>query len=616
MHRASVAFVAICALSAVPGASAFPRKKKPKPAAPPAIAQISPDQKIPQFLSRLTFGPRPGDVERVRQLGLDKWIDRQLHPESIPENPLLEAKLRPLDTLLMTPTELVYHYPSNQLIKAMVDGRVPYPSDPETRHMIEKLIAKYKARFDAKTGKEAQAVEVKTISFEKAVETLPSDQRRTLESGSGPEKVALLETMPANEQMDMLDAMPPGARQKFFALAPPDLRRRIQKLGGPQQVVNQDLADGKLYRAVYSDRQLEEVLTDFWFNHFNVYLDKGADRYMVTSYERDAIRPHVLGNFKDLLLATAESPAMLFYLDNFQSVGPDPLPAKARKKNARGLNENYGRELMELHTLGVDGGYTQHDVTEVARCFTGWTIRDPQRGGSFQFNERAHDKGEKVVLGHVIPAGGGMEDGLQVIDILVNHPSTARFISKSLAIRFVSDTPPASLIDKMANTFSATHGDLREVMKTMIFSPEFTGKEAWRAKFKTPLEMVASAIRATGGDVDYGFSLTQQLNVLGEPLYRKQEPTGYSNKNADWLNSAALLARMNFALALTNNKVPGVKIDLAKLDSSLTDVSDGARAAIAQGLQDRASSPSSKDQSSPVALAAALTIGSPEFQRR
>ncbi|MGI8990509.1 MAG: DUF1800 family protein [Bryobacteraceae bacterium] len=614
-RRASVAFVALCALSAFSGVSAYARKKKPKPAAAPAIVQISPDRKIPHFLSRLTFGPRPGDVERVNQLGLDKWIDRQLHPEGIPENPVLEAKLRPLDTLRMTPAELVYRYPSNNLIKAMVDGRVPYPADPETRHMIERLIAKYKARFDAKTGQELQAVEVKPVSFEKAIAALPAElpveQRRTLESGSGPEKVAVLETLPADEQMDVLDAMPPGARQKFFALASPDLRRRIQKLGGPQQVVNQDLADAKLYRAVYSDRQLEEVLTDFWYNHFNVYLDKGADRYMITSYERDDIRPHVLGNFKDLLLATAESPAMLFYLDNFQSIGPDTGPnPNARKKNARGLNENYGRELMELHTLGVDGGYTQHDVTEVARCFTGWTIREPQRGGSFQFNERAHDKGEKVVLGHVIPAGGGMEDGLQVIDILVNHPSTARFISKSLAIRFVSDTPPASLIDKMANTFSATGGDLREVMKTMIFSPEFTSKEAWRAKFKTPLEMVASAIRATGGDVDYAFSLAQQLNVLGEPLYRKQEPTGYSNKNADWMNSAALLARMNFALALTNNKVPGVKVDMAKLDSSPTDVSDGARAAIAQGLQEQPSGTSN------VSLAAALTLGSPDFQRR
>ncbi|MDQ6698953.1 MAG: DUF1800 domain-containing protein, partial [Acidobacteriota bacterium] len=545
-------------------------------------------------------------------------------PETIAENPELAAKLQPLDTLRMTPLEMVSHYPPPQQIKAMVDGRVPYPTDPETKRMIQKLVSRYKSRFD-QNGKETAAMDMKPASFEKVVESFPPEQRSVLESGSAPEKIALIESMPDEKQMDLIEAMPQGARLKFFAVAPPALRRKIQKFGTPQQVVAQDLSDAKLYRAVYSDRQLEEVLTDFWYNHFNVFLDKGADRYLVTSYERDAIRPYVLGNFKDMVLATAKSPAMLFYLDNFQSIGPN-FAAGRGKKNGRGLNENYGRELMELHTLGVDGGYTQHDVTEVARCFTGWTIRDPQRGATFEFNERAHDNGEKTVLGTVIPAGGGIEDGLKVIDLLVNHPSTARFIARSLAIRFVSDTPPDSLIDKMASAFSTTHGDLREVMKKMISAPEFTAKSAWRAKFKTPLEMVASAIRATGGDMDFGFTLAQQLNTLGEPLYRKQEPTGFSNKNAEWLNSAALLARMNFALALTSNKVPGVKVDMAKFESSadpilvakallMTDVSDAARASIAQGIQEQASG-SGENKIPPAALVAGLTLGSPDFQRR
>ena len=251
--------------------------------------------------------------------------------------------------------------------------------------------------------------------------------------------------------------------------------------------------EGKLLRAVYINRQLEEVLTDFWFNHFNVNLDKGADRYMVTTYERDVIRPHVLGHFKDLLLATAQSPAMLFYLDNWQSVGPDTRPNS--KRTLQGLNENYGRELMELHTLGVDGGYTQQDVTEVARCFTGWTIREPA-GGGFEFNEKIHDKGEKQVLGVTIPAGGGMSDGLRVIDILAHHPSTAPFISKSLAIRFVSDDPPEALVGRWPQRFSKTDGDLREVMRTMIYSPEFWDPANFRSKMKSPLEMVASAVRA------------------------------------------------------------------------------------------------------------------------
>ena len=624
-HRASVTLAVVCSLSVLSGTPAYAKKKKTEPVSVPISDQMTADQKVLHAISRLTFGPRPGDSDRVKEMGLAKWIDRQLHPETIAENPVLATKLQPLDTLRMTPLELVSHYPPPQQIKAMVDGRVPYPTDPETKRMIQKLVSRYKSRFD-QNGKDTAAMDMKPASFEKVVETFPPEQRRVLESGSVPEKVALIESMPDEKQMDLIEAMPQVARLKFFAVAPPALRRKVQKFGTPQQVVAQDLSDAKLYRAVYSDRQLEEVLTDFWYNHFNVFLDKGADRYLVTSYERDAIRPHVLGNFKDMVLATAKSPAMLFYLDNFQSVGPNAGPAFNGKKTVRGLNENYGRELMELHTLGVDGGYTQHDVTEVARCFTGWTIRDPQRGATFEFNERSHDKGEKTVLGTVIPAGGGIEDGLKVIDLLVNHPSTARFIARSLAIRFVSDTPPASLVDKMATTFATTHGDLREVMKTMIFAPEFTPKSAWRAKFKTPLEMVASAIRATDGDVDFGFTLAQQLNTLGEPLYRKQEPTGFSNNNSEWLNSAALLARMNFALALTNNKVPGVKVDLAKFDAGadpmrvakallMTDVSDAARASIAQGIQEQASS-SGDNKTPPAALAAGLTLGSPDFQRR
>ena len=317
-------------------------------------------------------------------------------------------------------------------------------------------------------------------------------------------------------------------------------------------------------RAVYSNRQLEEQLDDFWYNHFNVFLDKGADRYLVTEYERDAIRPHVLGKFRDLLEATAKSPAMLFYLDNWQSVGPNaPQPRGQGNKAKRGLNENYGRELMELHTLGVDGGYTQKDVTEVARCFTGWTINQPQRGGKFVFNPRLHDNGEKIVLGVTIPAGGGESDGEKVLDILAHPPSTAHFISKKLAQRFVADDPPQALVDRMAETFLKTDGDIREVMKTMLDSKEFWSEGAYRSKVKSPFEMVASSVRAMNGNVDFAFPLANQVAQLGEPLYRKLEPTGYSNSSAEWVNSAGLLARMNFALQLASNKVPGVKVETA-----------------------------------------------------
>ena len=301
------------------------------------------------------------------------------------------------------------------------------------------------------------------------------------------------------------------------------------------------------------------MLADFWFNHFNVYLDKGLDRILVTSYERDAIRPHVLGKFRDLLDATAKSPAMLFYLDNWQSVGPDA--ARIGAKRRRGLNENYGRELLELHTLGVDGGYTQKDVTEVARCFTGWTIEQPLRGARFVFNPRFHDQGEKMVLGVRIRAGGGVGDGEKVLDIVARHPSTARFISRTLAMRFVADDPPESLVEHMAATFRATDGDLRAVMKTMLESKEFWSEGAYRSKMKSPLEMVASAVRASGADVDFATALANQVAQMGEPLYRKQEPTGYSNSSQEWVNSAGLMARMNFASGLAENQVPGVKTE-------------------------------------------------------
>jgi len=359
-------------------------------------------------------------------------------------------------------------------------------------------------------------------------------------------------------------------RQQFSQMAPPELRRKIELAAGPQQVVARDLMEGKLLRAIYSERQLDEVLADFWFNHFNIFLDKGADRYLVTEYEREVIRPRVLGKFRDLLEATAKSPAMLFYLDNWQSVGTDaPQPRAAANRPRRGLNENYGRELLELHTLGVDGGYTQKDVTEVARCFTGWTILRPQTGGSFTFNPRLHDRGEKVLLGVTIPAGGGIEDGEKVLDIVAHHPSTAHFISRKLAQRFVADEPPAALVGRMAQTFVKTDGDLREVIKTMLESREFWSVGAYRSKMKSPLEMVASAVRAVNGDVDYAFALANQVAQLGQPLYRKQEPTGYSNSSQEWVSSAGLLARMNFALQLTDNKVPGVKVETARAATEL-----------------------------------------------
>jgi len=317
-------------------------------------------------------------------------------------------------------------------------------------------------------------------------------------------------------------------------------------------VITAQLQAARITRAVASGRQLEEVMVDFWFNHFNVYAQKGAVRWMVPAYEREAIRPHALGRFRDLVLATARHPAMLFYLDNWLSTRADlVVPGGANAGRRMGLNENYARELMELHTLGVDGGYTQQDVIEVARCFTGWTIDRPQQGGGFIFRPLAHDRGAKRVLGQVIPAGGGQQDGERVIDILVRHEATARFIATKLARRFVSDDPPAALVERAAATFRRTDGDVRAVLATIFTSPEFWAADAYRAKIKTPLEVVASAVRAldgrivTGPGADAtdggGVALAREVGRLGEPLYEAQPPTGYPDRAEAWVNTGALV---------------------------------------------------------------------------
>jgi uncharacterized protein (DUF1800 family) len=443
-------------------------------------------------------------------------------------------------------------------------------------------------------------------------------------------------------------------------------KETVMALNNPQQVVVNELMQAKILRAIYSERQLDEVMTDFWFNHFNIFINKGADRYLLTSYERDVIRPHVLGKFEDLLVATAKSPAMLFYLDNWLSVGPDSqiaigIPAhpnrrfygpgpdmrpgnrpRGKGKQASGLNENYGRELMELHTLSVNGGYSQKDVTEVAKVFTGWTLDQPRKGGDFRFEPRMHEPGDKFVLGHRIKPNGENE-GLEVLHLLAHNPKTAHFISQKLAMRFVSDDPPPALVDRMTETFLKKDGDIREVLRTLFKSPEFWSPEVYRAKVKTPLEFVASAARASGADVEDARALVGTLNNMGMMLYGQQPPTGYSMKADVWVNSSALLGRMNFALGLAAGKIRGVKVDaasllpataegasqttidaqqaLAKLEDSLLsgDISKQTHDTISKQLEDpKISQRRLDDPKRPpnVAAITGLILGSPEFQRR
>ena len=414
------------------------------------------------------------------------------------------------------------------------------------------------------------------------------------------------------------------------------------------EIVN-DVMEAKMIRAVYSERQLDEQLSDFWFNHFNIFIYKDTDRWYLIPYERDAIRPHVLGKFRDLLEATAKSPAMLYYLDNSSSADPHafnrlrlhPVRARPGEKlpplgGRRGLNENYGRELMELHTLGVDGGYKQEDVVEVARAFTGWTIVSPRENPAFYFDERIHDPDPKRVLGKKIK-GGGIKDGEQVLDLLVKDQHTARHISLQLAEHFVSDDPPPALVERMAKTFEKTKGDIRAVMTTMIYSPEFWSREAFRAKVKTPFELVVSTTRALGTDVDQPLPLAQWVARIGQPLYQCLTPNGYSDKAAAWVSTGALLNRVNFAVALTSNKVRGAQVEINSLVG--TDVGANPQLALnriegeflAGQVSDTTRATLEKEMTEPrilgaklddpvthinVSLITGLVLGSPEFQKR
>jgi uncharacterized protein (DUF1800 family) len=604
------------------------------------------DKQIAHVLNRLTFGPRPGDLEQVRRLGVGTWIDLQLYPDRITENPVLEARLSALGTLRLpmwqilekypaTPAALMVRPPSAMALSSLPQqqvARLMNCSAEERRTTLASLAPDVRRlvlaaapppmldglpddlREEAASARKAEQ-EDRQKEFRRLMpplsELLSPDEIRLATRGSVEQKLAVLNSFDAEKRRQIIRTLPPQAVADV-----PQLRREAMAARQPQQFVNAELVEHKLYRALYSNRQLEEVLVDFWMNHFNVFNGKGPDRVLLTAFERDAIRPHVFGRFQDMLLATARHPAMLYYLDNWQSQSPRedvPVPPGAR----RGINENYGRELMELHTLGVDGGYTQDDVIAVARAFTGWTIYDPQKFAEFQFNPAWHDRKEKVVLGHTIPAMGGEQDGLQVIDILGHHPSTARFISRKLAQRFVADDPPPPLVDRMAATFTRTDGDLRAVLQTLFRSPEFISEGAWQAKLKSPLEVVVSAVRAMNADVTDTFALAQRIADLGEPLYGKLEPTGYPNTGDAWMNTAGILGRINFATALAAGQIPGVTVDVGRFNVTdppavagellNTAPSPSTLAAIEKGMHGRETTPS---------ILATLVLGSPDFQRR
>jgi uncharacterized protein (DUF1800 family) len=618
------------------------------PAAGAFDTRLTPDNRVRQALSRLTFGPRPGDFDQVRKLGVEKWIEQQLHPDRIPENPALADRLKPLESLRLDSAEILKkYYPQyppgipkpvfiNDLLTQEQVRQVFNGTAEERRAAILKLDPDKRMKVLAQVGpnvleglpdlqKEQETArkmrqEAQQAEFRKLRpplnELLPPDQARIATRGTPAERAALWSSLDSEKLAKIAASLPPNAVDDQ-----PALRRMGYLSRQPQQAVQADIREAKLYRAIYSNRQLEEVLADFWFNHFNVYNAKDRLASMLASYEQDAIRPHVFGKFQDLLLATARHPAMLYYLDNWESMSPDvfqigpfaPGPfttAQQLARNARGLNENYGRELMELHTLGVNGGYTQEDVINVARCFTGWTIRNPTAKPEFTYAAFMHDTGEKTVLGHKITAGGGEQDGVQVIEILAHHPATARFISTKLARHFVADDPPPALVERMTRTFLKTGGDLRAVYETMFTSREFFSEGAWTAKVKSPLEVVVSAVRALDGEATDTFVLAQKVADMGEPLYGKELPTGYKDTAEAWLSTANVIARINFANALVNGDVHGVKIDKAKLE-------DNDSIAIARNILGREPSPQTLDLlGRKPAKVAAVVMSAPDFQRR
>jgi uncharacterized protein (DUF1800 family) len=541
--------------------------------------ELTPDEQVRQALNRLTFGARPGDASAVASMGVDRWIELQLAPSRVRDD-AAEVVLASMETQRKQVFELIADHPDPQELQQ---------------------------RFNQLAAQARQNPTVVPVSY----------------SGSD-------------------SALMRSAQQT------------TQRLAG--QIVTV-----KLLRAVATERQLQEVMTDFWENHFSVFIGKSPNRYSLVEYDRDVIRPRALGHFRDLLGAVAKSPQMLFYLDNWQSgvdsVHPnvaeeriearrlantgDPLAqalATLPRRRPRGLNENYARELMELHTLGVDGGYSQKDVQEVARALTGWTIDAPNLGGTFVFRAELHDAGAKTVLGHQLAAGRGVEDGEDVLDILARAPATARFITTKLARHFVSDDPPPALVDRCAREFTRTDGDIGETVRCIVTSPEFFSRAAYRAKVKTPFELVASSLRALGAQPDTTPRSAQLVNQLGQPIFGRLTPDGWPDRGDAWMNSGAIMNRINFGLRLAAGQIPGVRVASwapaatlrqlpydKQVDGVIDEllgggVSDDTRRILSTGENPMvAAGPPPKNpvpQLTGLPAIIGLALGTPEFQRR
>ncbi len=560
---------------------------------------LNPRERAVQLLNRFTFGPRPGDVDRILAQGPDQWFEQQLTPDSIPDA-ALTTRLQDFPTLTLPPEQALLRFPDRSMVEQVDDGKRPYPTEPLLASVYEVQVYKLQQERAAKLASITPPDDAAAQNAKDAQKKLGQDAAARVAGQlfalPKAQRMAALNALPAPDRIAFVNFVPGDQRTILFNDFTPRERETILAFRGGVGAQNRtldDLTQAKLLRIVLSERQLQEVMTDFWFNHFNVFAPKNSDQWYTTSYERDVIRPHALGKFRDLLLATAQSPAMMVYLDNWLSIGPNSLangidPAKPNAKpGKRGLNENYGREVMELHTLGVKGGYTQADVTALSAILTGWSVDRPHQGGPFIFDPRKHEPGPKRWLGYTIDEAGrvsgqtispalaqviaqadgqpGMKQGIAALILLAASPQTAHFLGFKLAQRFLADDPPPALVDRLASAYLASDGDIRTVLRTLIQSREFNSHRYFRTKVKTPEEFLASAFRATLTDPQDPGALAQRLNDMGQPLYRALPPTGFYVTADHWMNTQSLLARLNFADQLTHNRFANQKFDSSRV---------------------------------------------------
>ena len=562
-------------------------------------APLTPRERAEQLLDRFTYGPRPGEIDRVLAQGENSWFEQQLHPSLVPDA-ALDRRLADLPTVAMTPAEALAAFPDRHQVTQVADGRAAVPTDPLQRAVMEVLVARLDAAKDRKkpdgTVQVAPEMTAERRSAEKSRERdLAARYASDLLALPAGQRMAALIALPIADRVALTETgnLPPEERQQLIKDLPPREREAIQAMtagANSSVVLSRELPEARMLRDILSERQLQTVMTDLWFNHFNVTLEKGADRWYTATYEREAIRPHALGKFSDLLLATATSPAMMVYLDNLQSIGPDSVangvhpdrPNSAR--GTKGLNENYGREVMELHTVGVDGGYTQADVASLAAILTGWGVDRPQDGGGFLFEPKRHEPGSKAWFGYCLtdegkatklPPNGAatceratgpataasMQQGIAALKLLAASPQTAHAIAHTLAQYFVADTPPPALVNRLTQVYITSDGDITAMLRALVSSSEFNSRQYFHSKVKTPVEFLASAYRSTATDPQNVGAIVNVARTMGMPVYGALPPTGYYLTAEQWMNSTALVDRLNFAYQLSSGKLPHQAFD-------------------------------------------------------